>query len=400
MTLSASRWWIAGLLFASTTINYLDRQTLSVLAPSLKTEFQWSNTQFALIVMAFRAAYAVGQTLSGRMLDRLGTRLGLMLSVGFYSFAAMATSLAQGLVSFAALRFLLGLGESGNWPGAAKAVARWFPARERGLAVAIYDSGSAIGAAVAPALVLALAASTGSWRLVFVIIGALGLLWMLVWWRSYPAEAPPPVEPVSGGPKPQMNELLRQRRTWGLILGRSLTDPVWFFISDWFAVFLVSRGFRLEDSVAGFWVPFLAADFGNFFGGWLSGRLIRAGWSVTGSRLAIIVAGSIGMTALIPAAYAAGLGLLVSLFAVATFSYAALSTMYLTLPGDLYPDHSVATVSGLTGTGAGIGTILSTLVIGIVADRYSFVPILTAASFIPLAGVVLTLWLLRKPREL
>ena len=153
-----SRWWIAAFLFASTTINYLDRQTLSVLAPRLKTEFTWTNSDFALIIMAFRAAYALGQLLSGRLLDRVGTRIGLAAAVTAYSGFAMLTSLASGFYGFAACRFLLGLGESANWPGAAKAVAEWFPKHERGWAVAIYDSGSAIGGAIAPALVLGLAA--------------------------------------------------------------------------------------------------------------------------------------------------------------------------------------------------------------------------------------------------
>lgn len=396
------RWQIAALLFASTTINYLDRQTLSVLAPSLKTEFHWSNTDFALIVMAFRASYAIGQTAAGRWLDRVGTRAGLTLTVAFYSVAAMATSFANGLASFAFFRFLLGAGESGNWPGAAKAVAEWFPRRERGLAVAVYDSGSAIGGAIAPLIVLALVGWFGSWRPAFVIIGLLGFAWIIAWRRVCPPQPPPhpeaPAEPA--GERPSMSALLRLRQTWGLILGRTLTDPVWFFVSDWFAIFLVAKGYKIEDTAAGFWVPFLAADLGNFAGGWFSGWLIRAGWPVERARKAVVVAGGIGMTLLIPAVWASSFVAIVSLFAIATFSYAALSTMVLTLPADIFPDHSVATVSGLTGTGAGLGTIASTLLIGTVADRYSFAPVLVGASLIPLAAVVMVLWLVRgAPRE-
>jgi ACS family hexuronate transporter-like MFS transporter len=387
------RWQIAALLFASTTINYLDRQTLSVLAPSLKTEFLWSNTDFALVVMAFRAAYAIGQTVAGRWLDRVGTRAGLTITVAFYSVAAMATSLANGLASFACLRFLLGAGEAGNWPGAAKAVAEWFPRRERGLAVALYDSGSAIGGALAPLIVLWLVGAFGSWRPAFLAVGLLGFVWIGAWRRVCPPVAELAEPATVTGPKPPLRALLRLRQTWGLILGRTLTDPVWFFVSDWFAIFLVSKGYRLEDTVAGFWVPFLAADFGNLAGGWMSGRLIRAGWPVERARVSILVAGGMGMTMLIPAVWASGLFAIVGLFALSTFSYAALSTMLLTLPADLYPDHSVASVSGLTGTGAGLGTIASTFLIGAVADRYSFAPVLVTASLIPLVAVAVVLWL-------
>ena len=178
------RWWIGGLLFLSTVINYLDRQTLSVLAPSLKTEFHWTNQDFALVVISFRVAYAVMQTVSGRWLDRLGTRNGLTLAVAFYSIAAMLTSFANGLLSFCGFRFLLGAGEAANWPAATKAVSEWFPRRERGWAVALFDSGSSIGAAVAPALVLMLVGHFGGWRWVFVLVGTLGFLWLVLWRRS------------------------------------------------------------------------------------------------------------------------------------------------------------------------------------------------------------------------
>ena len=179
------RWWIGGLLFLSTVINYLDRQTLSVLAPSLKTEFHWSNQDFALVVISFRVAYAVMQTVSGRWLDRLGTRNGLTLAVAFYSSAAMLTSFANGLLSFCGFRFLLGAGEAANWPAATKAVSEWFPRRERGWAVALFDSGSSIGAAVAPALVLMLVGHFGGWRWVFVLVGTLGFFWLVLWRHSY-----------------------------------------------------------------------------------------------------------------------------------------------------------------------------------------------------------------------
>ena len=172
------RWWIGTLLFLSTVINYLDRQTLSVLGPHLKTEFSWTNSDFALILIAFRIAYAVLQAASGRAMDRLGTRKGLSLSVAWYSIAGILTSFSVGLQSFCAFRFLLGAGEAANWPAATKAVSEWFPRRERGWAVALFDSGSSIGAAVAPVLVLFILSRFGSWRACFVVIGLLGFLWL------------------------------------------------------------------------------------------------------------------------------------------------------------------------------------------------------------------------------
>ena len=174
-------------------------------------------------------------------------------------------------------------------------------------------------------------------------------------------------------------------QTWGIVIGKALTDPVWFFLTDWFAIYLVSRGFRLEDSLLAFWVPFLAADCGNFFGGGCSSALIARGWSVGAARKIVIVFSAVAMMFLIPAAYATSLAGLTICVAIATFAYAALSTMILNLPADLYPSGSVASVSGLSGTGAGVGTVLATYLTGIVADRYSFQPVLMVAARFPLS---------------
>ena len=398
------RWWIGGLLFASTVINYIDRQALNVLAPFLKSDYHWTNSDFALLIISFRVAYAFTQAIAGRLLDWLGTRRGLLVSIAWYSTAAILTAAAQGLRSFMAFRFLLGAGEAANWPGATKAVAEWFPHSERGWAVALFDSGSAIGAAVAPALVLGLYHGFGSWRPVFVITGMLGFSWMLFFRRYYyPPETHPQLGPEErkyilagrtesespgAGSKESWLALLEMRKTWGIILGRTLTDPVWFFVADWFAIYLVSKGFRLENALIGFWVPFVAADLGNFFGGGFSSYLIRRGWPVVRARKAVIVICGAGMACLVPAAFLNVFVLLIALFAISTFSYAAWSTMALTLPSDLYPRSQVATVSGMSGTGAGVGTILSTYAIGWAADHYSFQPVLLAASIVPLAATL------------
>lgn len=413
-SIPALRWWIGLLLMASTIINYLDRQTLSVLAPYLKRDYGWSNRDFAEIVIAFRVAYAIGQSLCGRLMDRLGTRRGLTLSVLWYSAAAAITSLAGGLRGFTVCRFLLGAGESANWPAATKAVAEWFPSQERAWAVALFDSGSSIGAAIAPALALGLYGAFGGWRPAFLLISALGLVWLLAWrWLYQPPELHPRLgaaerqlimsgreaEPQPGARPPRWIDLLKLRQTWGVIASRGLTDPVWFFITDWFAIFLVAKGFKLEDSIIAFWIPFLASDLGNFAGAGISSWLIRRGWPVGRARKAVIVPGAIGMALLMSALWASNLNAIAGLFSLSTFSYAMFTTIANTFPADLFPAESVATVSGMGGTGSGVGTILSTFLVGYISDRYSFAPVLVGASLIPLAAMALVLLLVRNTTQ-
>jgi ACS family hexuronate transporter-like MFS transporter len=413
------RWWIGGLLFLSTVINYLDRQTLNVLGPSLKVEFHWSNEDFAFIIIAFRVAYTIMQTVGGRILDRLGTRNGLTVTVLWYSAVASLTSLASGFWTFLGFRFLLGAGEAANWPAATKAVSEWFPRRQRGLAVAFFDSGSSVGAMLAPVLLLFLMTRTGGWRPAFVIVGTLGFLWLFLWRRTYhPPETHPRITEAEQaeiledhaaehaeaaqekGARPAgWPELLRLRQTWGAIAAKGLTDPVWFMIADWFAIYLASRGYSLEQTVAGYWVPFLGSGLGNLFGGSFSGWLIRRGWSVGRARRFVIAAGSLGVFALIPAAFATSYVSLLACFAAATFSYAAMSTMANTLPADLFQSRTVATVAGMAGTAAGTLTIAATFTTGWVADHFSFKPVLVVASLVPFTAALLVLALVRNTPE-
>src|SRR5277367_4560440 len=411
------RWWIAGLLFASTVINYIDRQTLSLLAPFLKLQYHWTNSDYANIAIALRVAYSIGQTVFGKLMDRIGTRRGLTFSVIWYSIISMLTSLANGLYSFATFRFLLGAGESANWPAASKAVAEWFPKRERALATALYDSGSSIGGAVAPFLVLWIYFRWG-WRPAFMVPGALGLLWLIAWrWLYYPPESHPRVgdgeramiaadkreseTAQEGGVGLRWRDLFKIPQMWSTVIAKMFTDPVFFFITEWFPIYLVAKGIELKSGLIAVWIPFVAADLGSFFAGGASGYLIKRGWSLGAARKALIIVGGVGMTTLIPTIFTTNLYLIAFLFAVATFTYAGFTTMANVLPSDLYHSESVASVSGFSGTGAGIGTIVAFKLIGYFSDArqatgtHSFDPIVIIAGLVPFAGMILVLLLVR-----
>jgi MFS transporter, ACS family, aldohexuronate transporter len=412
------RWWIGGLLFASTVINYIDRQTLALLSPFLTQEHHWTHTDYANLLISFRIAYSVGQTVCGRLIDRIGTRRGLSLSVLWYSVVSMATSLATGFYSFAAFRFLLGAGESANWPGATKAVSEWFPKHERGLAAALFDSGSSIGGAIAPFLILPIYFRWG-WRPAFVLPGLLGFLWLFVWRRTYylPAHHPriSPAERQlilaetgdaagSTAIRASWSALLKFPQTWGAIVAKALTDPVWFFITDWFPLYLVAKGIPLQSGLIAVWIPFIGADLGNFFGGFASGYLIKRGWSLGAARKALVIFGGIGVTLLIPTIFTANLAAIAALFGMATFCYAAFSTIANVLPSDLFTGGSVASVSGFSGTGAGIGTIIAFKLIGYFSDAsrslpgHSFDKVIVVAGLVPLVGMTLVLLLVRNTR--
>jgi ACS family hexuronate transporter-like MFS transporter len=404
------------MLFASTTINYMDRQTLSLLAPYLKISYHWTNSDYVNLVIAFRVAYSIGQTVCGRWMDRIGTRIGITFTVFFYSLVSILTPLANGLRSFMGFRLALGFAESANWPTATKVVSEWFPARERALATAFFDSGSSIGGALAPFLVLWIYFHWG-WRPAFVVPGVLGFLWLIVWRKFYfhPEQHPHISEDeremlrqerrsdefAVHGARVRWRDLLRLPQTWGVIAARAFTDPVWYFVTDWFPIYLVAKGIELRDGLIAVWVPFLAADLGNFAGGAASGYLVRRGWSLGWARKAVVVVGGCGTSLLIPTIFTQDLRLITVLFAISTFSYACFSTIANVLPSDLYPSNAVATVSGLSGTSSSIGTILAMKAVGYLADAriasggHAFDPIVIACGIIPFIGLLLVLVLVR-----
>jgi ACS family hexuronate transporter-like MFS transporter len=415
--ISSLRWWIGGLLFASTVINYVDRQTLSLLAPYLKVQYHWTNSDYANLAIAFRVAYSIGQSAFGRLMDRVGTRRGLTVTVIFYSVVSMLTSVARGFYSFATFRFLLGAGESANWPAATKAVSEWFPKRERALATALFDSGSSIGGAVAPFIVLWIYFRWG-WRPAFAVPGVLGFVWLIAWrWLYYSPEVHPRISPAervmlisdkqesdvprTGGIRPAWGDLLKLPQTWGTIIARAFTDPVFFFIAEWFPIYLVAKGIELKSGLIAVWIPFVAADVGSFVAGGISGFLVRRGMSLGNARKVPIIYGGIGMLLLIPTICTTNLYAIAFLFALVTFTYAGFTTMANVLPADLFNSDSVASVSGLSGTGAGLGTIVAFKLIGYFSDArqgmgtHSFDPIIIAAGVIPFVGMILVLLLVR-----
>jgi ACS family hexuronate transporter-like MFS transporter len=349
-------------------------------------------------------------------MDRIGTRRGLTLTVIWYSLISMLTSLANGFYSFATFRFLLGAGESANWPAATKAVSEWFPKRERALATALFDSGSSIGGAIAPFIVLWIYFRWG-WRPAFMIPGVLGFLWLIAWrWLYYPPEEHSRISSSEmqmivadkesnglsqGRVSIQWSELFKLPQTWGVIIAKASTDPVFFFITEWFPIYLVAKGIELKNGLIAVWIPFIAADAGSFFAGYVSGYLIKRGWPLGAARKALIVFGGLGMTMLIPTIFTTDIYLIALLFAIATFTYAGFTTMANVLPSDLYDSGSVASVSGLSGTGAGIGTIVAFKLIGYFSDArqgtgtHSFDPILIIAGIVPFIGMVLVLMLVR-----
>jgi MFS transporter, ACS family, hexuronate transporter len=418
-SIASLRWWIAAMLFASTVINYVDRQTLSVLAPYLKLQYHWTNSDYANIVIAFRAAYVLGQAAFGRILDRIGTRRGLTLSVIWYSTVSILTSAAHGFGSFLAFRFLLGVGESANWPAATKVVSEWFPKKERALATAFFDSGSSIGGAIAPFLILPFYLHWG-WRAAFPVPGLLGFLWLIGWRKLYYTPDTHPrisqaeldfiqADNREAGPQPTKDkpgwfELLRLPQTWGTIVARLFTDPVWFFVTDWFPIYLVAKGLELRSTLVVIWVPFIAADLGNFIGGFVSGHLIKRGWSLGAARKALVIVGGIGVTLLIPTILTNNLLIIAGLFGLATMSYAAFSTIANVLPSDIFRGDSVATVSGMGGAAAGVGTIVASKLIGHFSDTsqlaagHSFDSIVIAAGVIPFIGMLLVLLLVRNSK--
>lgn len=396
------RWIVCGLLFLATTINYIDRQILGILAPTLQHEIGWNEIQYANIVTAFYAAYALGLLFVGRVLDRIGTKVGYTVSVIWWSLAAIATALARTPFGFGVARFALGIGEAGNFPAAIKTVAEWFPKRERAFATGIFNSGSNLGAIIAPAIVPWLALNWG-WQWAFVITGAIGFFWVILWvtlyrpvenhpklsaaelaWiRSDPAE---PITPVS------WLRLMRLRQTWAFSIGKFLTDPIWWFYLFWIPKFLNEKhGLTLGQLGAPLITIYIVADVGSIGGGWLSSALIKRGWSVNAARKTAMLICAVCVVPIIFASQVKSVWSAVALISLAAAAHQGWSANIFTTVSDMFPRRAVGSVVGVGGMFGAIGGMLIATATGLLLQftgSYHSVFILAGSAYLVALAVI------------
>ena len=388
------RWLMIALAFTATVINYLDRQTLSVLSPVMQQKFAMTNQDYGRIVFAFMLAYTIMNAISGPLIDRLGTKAGYALTVAWWSAAEILHAFASDPISLGACRFLLGLGEAGNWPAAVKVVAEWFPAEERALASGIFNSGSAVGALIAAPLVVWILLRY-RWQTAFASIGALGFLWIAVWLALYrtPAESRPQRATAR-----DTRQLLRSKFLWQFTMSKVFFDPVWYFYTFWFPQYLKNgRNFDMKQIGQLAWIPFAAAGMGNLLGGaaarWLLPRAESLHLSQRQARKVIIVAFSLLMTAGVPAVFVSTAAASIAFVSLAALGYTGALANTLALPADVYPRHTLASVWGLASTGAGFGGMIFSLITGWLVDRWSFTPAFLLFGLIPIVSAVL-IWTL------
>jgi ACS family hexuronate transporter-like MFS transporter len=387
---------LVALLLGETTINYIDRQVLSVLAPTLRGEFHLSNGQYAAIVNAFLATYAVAYAFAGWALDKLGVGRGLTLSVLWWSAANMLTGFARGALSMSFFRGVLAIGEAGAWPAFAKAVAMWVPLEARTLAIGVCNSGSSLGSVIAPPLVAWVTLQWG-WRTAFVSTGVLGFLWvgLFLWFRAtHPAmeEEGPKTTPV------RWTRLLGYRQTWAVFFCRFFADPLWYFFVFWIPEFLArERGLNLQAIGAVAWIPFLVAGIANFTGGYLTMLLQRAGWTVNRTRKTLMVVATILSPVGILAVYAHSLFWTITLISVSVFFWIFWSIAVHSLAGDYFPPKAVASVYGIAGSGSTIGSAISTWAVGAVLDKtHNYLLVLIGLSVLMPVAMIVGFTLMRR----
>ena len=371
---------LVALLFGETTINFIDRQVVSVLAPTLRGEFHLSNSQYAAIANAFLATYAVSYTFAGWVLDRLGVGRGLTAAIAWWSGAGMLTSLARGPLSLGAFRSLLAVGEGGAWPAFAKAVALWVPKEARTLAIGVCNSGSSVGSMIAPPLVAWVTLRWG-WRAAVVATGAIGFLWVAAFYifrRCHPemARSEQAARTRNGPADIPWMSLVRYRQTWAVFVCRFLADPLWYFYIFWIPSYLTSeRGLNLAGIGMVAWIPFLAADVANFVGGYLTLRLQRRGWSVNRTRKTLMAMSALLSPVGIFAVFAHSLFWTIGLMSAAVFFWIFWSISVHSLPGDYFPPRAVGSVYGIAGTGSTVGSMIGTWAVGFTVDRtHSYAP--------------------------
>ena len=386
------RWVICSLLFAATALNYVDRQIIGILEPQLARQLHWSETDYGNIIFWFQLAYAVGYVTFGKLIDKMGARLGYALAVGIWTVAHVAHAWASSLTDFMVARFAVGLGESGNFPAGLKAVAEWFPKRERALATGIFNAGANIGAIVTPLIVPAITLHLG-WRAAFLITGSFTVVWLVAWLAIYRPprqhhrlgraelaliESDPPDRPE---PIPWLR-LLQTRETWAYASAKFLIDPIWWLWLFWLPDFFVKRH-HLDLKTFGppLVVVYVVSDIGSVAGGWLSSRLLRSGLSVNAARKSTMLLCAVLVLPVVAASYVSSLWAAVAIVAVATAAHQAFSCNLFTFPSDVFPRHAVGSLVGIGGTAGAIGGMLLAKYAGWVLDRVgSFTPIFVVAA--------------------
>ena len=388
------RWVICAMLFFATTINYIDRAVLGILATD-KTfvhTIGWNEAEYGYVTTAFQAAYALGLLLVGYLMDRFGTRKGFSFAMIFWSVAAMGHALAHSALTFGMARFALGLGEAGNFPAAIKTVAEWFPRKERALATGIFNSGSNVGAIVAPLVVPFIAINYG-WQWAFIITGMIGFIWLAFWLLIYrrPEEHPKlsrselayiqsdPSEPITKIP---WARLLPHRQTWAFALGKFLTDPVWWVYLFWLPKFLNSNyGLDIGHIGLPLVIIYVAADVGSIGGGWLSGTLIKRGWSVNRARKTAMLVCALAVVPIVFAAKASNLWVAVALISLAASAHQGWSANIFTMVSDMFPRRAVGSVVGIGGMAGAIGGMLISTTVGLILQyTASYFPVFIIAA--------------------
>ncbi len=386
------RWLIVSLVALATIINYIDRGALGFLWPEISEELNLTKTDYAIILNVFTFAYAFGQTLFGKIFDWIGTRMGFVLSIVVWSAATMLHAAATSLTSFTIFRGFLGLSEAGNWPGATKANAEWFPINERALAQGIFNSGAAIGGIVSPLIIAYLFVFLGSWQATFIAVGALGFLWLIPWlliYKSGPEDHPWLSEEerqyILTGQRdketnevatyaPTTGEILSRKESWGVILASFFLDPIWWLFVGWLPLYLAETyGFGVKDIGLYAWVPYVGAMLGAWFGGWLAGNRIKSGWSVNKARKVVIsLGGGIMLISLLMTINAGSPLIAVLLMAAILFGFQTAVGNIQTLPSDFYSGKSVASLAGFAGTAAKLAVVgLNFLIPFITVNSYA-----------------------------
>ncbi len=395
-----TRWWIIGTIFIATTINYIDRQALSVAAPFIKDDIGISNEQYGWIVSAFLLSYAIMQALSGSFIDKIGIKKGFSFAVVWWSIASIGHAFGKGFASFVGLRFLLGIGEAANYPAAMKAISKWFPENERSKATGILNMGPGLGAVIAPPLMAYLIYSVG-WRMAFVITGLFGFVWLILWLFVYAdpkehkkmsPEEKQIIPSQSDGEKSNINwrYIFSSREVWGLSLARFVSDGSFYFFIFWLPSFLVDmKGFDLKAIGMFAWIPFLAADIGSLAGGWSGSALINRGMSLDKSRKVIMWIGAIFIVPVLLCLFTESAMLSIALISLALFSTQFKQSSMFTLPVDIFKSKDVGTIWGITGSAGSFGAMLFTPVIGWLIDNMSYSPVFVIVAFLHIVSVII-----------